>query len=169
MPKLALVCAMSLNRVIGRHNQLPWHLPADLQFFKRTTLGKPVIMGRKTYESIGRPLPGRTNIVVSRQANFRADGVHVADSLSRAMEIARHHSTPGGEYCVIGGADLYAQALPFAERFYLTEVQAQLDGDAFFPDCGLGAWRLVSEHFQPADALNRFDMVFKVLEPSVNL
>lgn len=163
MPKLAIICAMSRNRVIGLNNQLPWHLPADLQFFKRTTLGKPIIMGRKTYDSIGRPLPGRSNIVVTRQPDFHVDGLYVANSLEEAMEIAKQ-LTQEDEYFVIGGAELYSQALPLAERLYLTEVDTDVEGDAFFPEINHKSWQIVTEQFHPVDAVNKLPVTFKLLE-----
>ncbi|HEY6529954.1 MAG TPA: dihydrofolate reductase [Cellvibrionaceae bacterium] len=163
MPKLAIICAMSLNRVIGRNNQLPWHLPADLQFFKRTTLGKPIIMGRKTYESIGRPLPGRTNIVITRQQHLQYDGVHLATSLPMAIEKAQHaaRAADKDEFFVIGGADLYEQALPLAQVLYVTQVQAHIDGDAYFPAWDKSAWSLVHREHHPSDEANGYAMDFE--------
>jgi dihydrofolate reductase len=163
MPKLAIICAMSLNRVIGRHNQLPWHLPADLQFFKRTTLGKPIIMGRKTYESIGRPLPGRTNIVITRQQHLDYDGVHLATSLPMAIDKAQQaaRARDQNEFFVIGGADLYEQALPLAQALYITQVQAHIDGDAYFPEWDKSAWQLAHSEHHPADDTHAYAMDFQ--------
>lgn len=126
----SLVVAMSQNRVIGRDNRLPWRLPADLAFFKRVTMGHPVIMGRRTYESIGKPLPGRLNIVVSRQAGFEAPGCVVAGSLEDAYRAAGD----AGEVSIIGGSSVFEEALPRVDTIYLTEVQADVEGDVFFPD-----------------------------------
>ncbi|MBB5019832.1 dihydrofolate reductase [Chitinivorax tropicus] len=126
---VSLIAAMARNRVIGIENRLPWHLPEDLQYFKRITMGKPVIMGRKTYESIGRPLPGRRNIVVTRSLEWAADGVHIAHSIDEALRLAGEIE----EIFVIGGAELYQQAMPFAQRLYLTEVDLTPPGDAHFP------------------------------------
>ena len=129
MTELALIAAVARDRVIGLNNTLPWHLPEDLQHFKRTTLGAPIVMGRKTWDSIGRPLPGRHNIVVTRQANWQAAGASRADSVAAALALA-------GEVprvFVIGGAELYAQALPLADALYLTEIDAAFAGDAYFP------------------------------------
>lgn len=171
MPKLAIICAMSLNRVIGRNNQLPWHLPADLQFFKRTTLGKPIIMGRKTYESIGRPLPGRSNIVITRQQHLAYEGVHLATSLPMAIDKARQEAQAAGksEFFVIGGADLYEQALPLAQALYLTQVQAHIDGDAYFPAWDKSAWQLVSSERYAADDANPYAMEFQHYEPAIGI
>ncbi|GMG87857.1 dihydrofolate reductase [Biformimicrobium ophioploci] len=144
--KVAMIAAMASNRVIGRDNQLPWHIPEDLKFFKRVTLGKPVVMGRNTFESIGRPLPGRTNIVVTRNRNWSAEGVEVVASLEAALESGERAARAAGadEVMVIGGGEIYRQALPLAQRLYLTEVQAEFQGDAWFPEIGSGweeQWR----------------------------
>ncbi|MCW8126770.1 dihydrofolate reductase [Microbulbifer halophilus] len=135
---IALITAMSRNRAIGKENGLPWRISGDLKFFKRTTLGKPVVMGRKTFESIGRPLPGRDNIVISRNPDWCADGAICASSLEQALQLARQSAAESGaeEVMVIGGAQIYRQALPLAERLYVTEVDAEVEGDAFFPEIG---------------------------------
>lgn len=138
-PCLTLVAAMAANRVIGIDNQLPWHLPEDLKHFKAVTLGKPVIMGRKTYDSIGRPLPGRRNIVVTRQHGWSAAGVEVAHSLEAALALVQEADTA----CVIGGAELYRQALPLAHRLELTEIAESYQGDAHFPAFSADEWREV--------------------------
>lgn len=139
-----LVVAMASNRVIGRGNQLPWRLPADLAYFKQVTMGHPVVMGRRTYESIGRPLPGRLNIVVTRNRAFRAPGCTVVGSLDEAWKAAGD----AGEVCVIGGTSLFAEALALADRIHLTEVQADVPGDTFFPEFDRGMWteREVARH-----------------------
>ena len=139
-PMLTLVAAMAANRTIGVDNQLPWRLPEDLKHFKATTLGKPVIMGRKTWDSIGRPLPGRRNIVVTRQADWRADGAEAAHSLEEALALAG----AAEEACLIGGADLYRQALALADRLCLTEIARDYDGDAHFPVFDPDNWREAS-------------------------
>lgn len=131
---------MTEDRVIGRNNALPWHLTEDLQLFKKRTLGHAVVMGRKTFESIGRPLPGRRNIVVTRNEDWRSDGVEVAHSLRAALALV----DGGEEVFVIGGAQLYAAALPGATRIYLTEVHADVPGDTLFPPLDMAQWRLVS-------------------------
>ncbi|MDO9174083.1 MAG: dihydrofolate reductase, partial [Actinomycetota bacterium] len=140
--KIALIAALAENRVIGRDNMLPWRLPNDLKYFKAVTLGKPVIMGRKTWESLGRPLPGRTNIVISRQAGYAAPGGRVVWSFAEALELAAQVARLDGvdECLVIGGAEIYALALPHCHRLYLTEVHAAVDGDAFFPEFDRAPW-----------------------------
>jgi len=129
-PVLTLVAAKARNGVIGINNTLPWHLPEDLKHFKAVTLGKPVLMGRKTYDSIGRPLPGRRNIVITRQADWQADGVEVAHSLQQALTMADGVE----EVCLIGGADLYRQAMVLADSLRLTEIAESFAGDAYFPE-----------------------------------
>ncbi len=140
-PRIALIAAQAENRVIGLNNQMPWHLPEDLQYFKKVTLGKPVIMGRKTFESIGRPLPGRTNIIVTRQAQWQAQGVVVAQTLEAAFELAAAEKPD--ELMVIGGAQIYAETLPMAQRIYLTQINKAFEGDAWFPELG-AEWEQVS-------------------------
>lgn len=132
---IALIAAVARNGVIGLDNGLPWRISGDLQFFKRITLGKPIVMGRKTFESIGRPLPGRENIVISRNTAWRAGGVTVAASLPQALTLAQNGAATSEacEVMVIGGAQIYAQAMALAQRLYLTEVDVSIGGDAFFP------------------------------------
>ena len=155
--KIGLITALSRNQVIGRNNALPWSLPADLQRFKKITMGKPIIMGRKTYDSIGRPLPGRKNIVISRNPNFHAEGITVVDSLDAAIDAADQ----APEVMVIGGANIYYQFLPRADRLYFTLVHTTVnDGDAFFPAYNRRDWRLVIEENHPADADNPFPYSF---------
>lgn len=134
-PKVAIVVAVSSNGVIGRDGGLPWHLPSDLKRFKALTLGKPVIMGRKTWASIGRSLPGRPNIVISRDADFVADGATVVQSLEAALAEARLRAADlgVGEICVIGGGEIYQQAIGLADILHVTEVAAAIDGDTRFP------------------------------------
>lgn len=165
---LALIVAAARNHVIGLDNAMPWHLPEDLRYFKRMTLGKPVIMGRKTFESIGKPLSGRDNIIVTRNAGFAAEGVHIVFSLEEALALGRRllaeQGNADGELMVIGGAQLYAQALPMADRLYLTEVHAEPEGDAFFPVIDRNAWREVArEDHGPCDA-NPHAYSFLILE-----
>lgn len=145
--KVSLIVAVSLNGVIGINNQLPWHLPEDLKYFKSVTMGKPIIMGRKTYDSIGRALPGRTNIVITRDSNWQAEGVEVAQTLVQAMTLGRLACAQAGidEVMVIGGEQIYRMTLAAADRLYLTEVQAEVEGDAFFPDVDAQDWQQVSE------------------------
>lgn len=133
---LSLIVAVAENGVIGRDNALPWHISEDLRYFKQVTSGKTVIMGRKTFQSIGRPLPNRTNIVVSRDPGFAAPGVQVARSLDEALAAAGQ-----GEAVVIGGSSLFAEALGRADRFYLTEIHRAYEGDVHFPSWNRNAWR----------------------------
>lgn len=157
---VALVVAMGRNRVIGRDNALPWHLPADLRHFRAVTLGKPVVMGRRTHESIGRPLPERTNLVISGDAGYRAAGCVVLTSLEAAYEYCRDSA----EVMVIGGASLYRQALPRAQRIYLTEIRQDFAGDTVFPELDASAWREAARVDHPADDKNPYPYSFIVLE-----
>ncbi|WP_299493007.1 type 3 dihydrofolate reductase [uncultured Shewanella sp.] len=134
--KIAMIAAMANKRVIGKDNQMPWHLPEDLRHFKAMTMNKPIVMGRKTFESIGRPLPGRHNIVITRQANFSADGVTVVDSIDAALKIVDQSD----EVVIIGGGQLYAAMLPKVDRLYLTEIELDVEGDTFFPHWDDGSW-----------------------------
>ena len=145
--KLALIAAMARNRVIGRDNAMPWHLPEDLRYFKATTLGKPIVMGRKTFDSLGRPLPGRTNIVVSRQPDLTLEGAQVFASIDAALSAARQQAQADGvdEGMLIGGDNLYRQTLERADRIYLTRIDSEPEGDAWFPDFDEQAWTLASE------------------------
>ena len=167
--KLALIWAMARNRTIGRNNALPWYLPEDLKYFKRVTLGKPIIMGRKTWESIGRPLPGRTNIVITRDAAFKADGVRVVHSLEQALALAEKICLIDGseEAIVIGGAEIYALALPHADRLYLTQVHADVEGDAYFPPLDLAQWHEKGREDFAAQAPNPYDYTFLILEREI--
>ncbi len=157
---LSLIVAMTQDRVIGRDNQLPWHLPADLRLFKRFTLGKPIIMGRKTHESIGRALPKRTNVVITRQPDYAAPGCLIAHSLAQALEMAE----PAEEVVLIGGATLYQQVLPRAQRIYLTLVQAQVGGDTWFPALDWREWREVYQEEHAPDSRNAHGFRFLILE-----
>jgi dihydrofolate reductase len=163
---MALIWAMSRNRVIGRNNALPWYLPEDLKYFKRVTMGKPIIMGRKTWESIGRPLPGRTNIIVSRNTNFEAEGAKVVHSLDEAMEMAENIAliNDGDEAVVMGGAEIYRQALSRADRLYLTQVHAEVEGDAFFPEFDIERWHELGREDFSASGPNPYDYSFVILE-----
>lgn len=157
---LSLIVAVARNGVIGRGNALPWHLPADLKHFKAVTLGKPVIMGRKTFESIGRPLPGRKNIVVTRNAGFRAEGCEVVASLEAALAVC----VDAEEVFVIGGAQLYAEALGKADRIYLTRIEADIEGDTFFPPFDSARWRVVESRPGVVDEKNLLPHRFERLE-----
>lgn len=156
---ISLIVAMAENRVIGKDNELPWHLPDDLKWFKKSTLGKPIIMGRKTWESIGRPLPGRRNIVVSRNPDYHAEGCETVTDLNAVLA-----STDClDEVVIIGGAGLYEVALPFVQRIYLTRVHADVDGDTYFPEFDEKLWNLVSEERHEADARHAHAFTFQVL------
>ncbi|WP_220803897.1 dihydrofolate reductase [Pseudomonas sp. NCCP-436] len=150
---LCLIAALAQNRVIGRDNQLPWRLPADLKHFKAMTLGKPVIMGRKTWDSLGRPLPGRLNLVVSRQAGLCLEGAEVFASLEAAIERAEAWARQQGvdELMLIGGAQLYEQSLEQASRLYLTRVELEPEGDAWFPLFDEEQWQRSAEEAHPAE------------------
>ncbi|MEX5557608.1 dihydrofolate reductase [Pseudomonas rhodesiae] len=143
---LSLIAALGENRVIGVDNRMPWHLPGDFKYFKATTLGKPIIMGRKTWDSLGRPLPGRLNIVVSRQTDLALEGAEVFPSLEAAVERAEAWALEQGvdELMLIGGAQLYAQGLELADRLYLTRVALSPEGDAWFPEFDRSQWTLMS-------------------------
>ncbi len=138
--KLAIIVATANNRVIGADNALPWRLPEDLKYFRSVTLGKPLIMGRKTYESIGRPLPGRTNIVVSSRPDWRLEGAYVVGSLEQAIACAGNHLDSSGEVMIIGGEQLYLRSLPVVDRIYLTKIKLTVEGDAFFPPYNESDW-----------------------------
>ncbi len=150
---------MARNRVIGRDNRLPWHLPADLRHFKELTLGKPIIMGRKTWESLPGLLPDRRHIVVTRQQDYVAQGAETAASLDAAIALAGDVD----EVMIVGGANLYAQALPVADRLYITLVDAEVDGDASFPEFDMDAWHVIDESSAPADEKNRYGLRFLTL------
>ncbi len=160
--KLSLIVAANLEGAIGRDNQLLWHLPKDLKRFKMLTMGKPILMGRKTFESIGKPLPGRTSFVITRNSAFHSDGIVICSSLEEAVEKARN--TGAEEAFVIGGGEIYAQALPLADRIYLTRVYDKTGGDAYFSIPDEDQWTTVSREFHETDdrhayAYEFFDMV----------
>jgi dihydrofolate reductase len=162
--RISLVVAMARNRVIGRDNALPWHLPEDMRHFRALTLGKPVLMGRRTFESIGRPLPGRTSIVISRQPDPALPAeVLLARSLPDALVLAREVAARDGvgECMVIGGADIYRQCLPFADRIHLTLIERDVEGDTLFPEYAAAEWREVAREagVSAADGDLRFSFV----------
>lgn len=159
-PIVTLVVAAAEGGVIGRDNRMPWHLPADLARFKQVTMGKPIVMGRRTFASIGRALPGRRNVVVTRDPTFRAEGVTVAHSLDEAL--AACGDAP--EVMVIGGGEVYREALPLAHRIHFTRVETVLDGDTRFPDLAPGAWVEVARETRPADERNAYALTFLTLE-----
>ena len=155
-PKVSLICAMDNNRLIGNNNQLPWHLPADLQLFKQTTLGKPIIMGRKTFDSIGKALPGRQNIVITRSFDWTADQVDVATSIDEAVVFA----SPADEVMLIGGASLYEQTLSRASCLYLTLIDHIFEGDTWFPEIDFTQWKAASQQYFEADHKNKYSFSF---------
>ncbi len=157
---IALISAMGRNRVIGINNTLPWRLPADLKHFKQITLGKPVLMGRKTYESIGKPLPGRTNIIISRDSDYQVPGCIVAHSIDAALTAAAGHE----EIMVIGGAALYQQLLPRADRLYLTLIDEDFKGDAWFPEIQPEQWQERERVDHAPDAANSYHYSFLMLQ-----
>jgi dihydrofolate reductase len=156
----SLVVAMASNRVIGRDNAMPWRLPADLAHFKKVTMGHPIVMGRRTYESIGRALPGRRSIVVTRNADFQAPGCIVVPSLEAAWRAAGD----ADEVCVIGGTSLFEETLPIADVIHLTEVEADVPGDTFFPEFDRSAWREKEIARHPADARHAYPIRILELE-----
>jgi len=160
VPNLSVIAALADNRVIGIDNRLPWRLPADLQHFKRITMGKPMIMGRKTWESLPGLLPGRPHIVVSRDPSYRADGAQVVHSLQEAFAVF----PDAPELMLVGGANLYAQAIPLAARMYLTYVHIEPGGDAFFPEFDTARWREVAREAGVLDEKNPIPHTFITLE-----
>ncbi|WP_196588120.1 type 3 dihydrofolate reductase [Aliivibrio fischeri] len=157
--KISMIAAMAKNRIIGIDNQMPWHLPADFAWFKKCTMGKPIVMGRKTYESIGRPLPGRLNIVLSRDANLQIDGVTCVTSIEEAKQAAGDIE----ELMIIGGGSIYQTCLADADKLYLTFIDADIKGDTQFPDWGEG-WNQTHSETYSKDEKNQYDMEFVVLE-----
>ena len=149
---ISLIAAMDRNRLIGKNNQLPWHLPADFAHFKAVTMGKPIVMGRKTFESIGRPLPERQNIVLSRNSDFSLDGADVVNSLDQAKAVAGD----APELVVIGGSTIYQLALPEADRIYLTHVEGEFEGDAWFPEFESELWSVKDETSTEIDDKNAY-------------
>jgi dihydrofolate reductase len=147
-PRISIISALAKNLTIGIHNTLPWRLSEDLKYFKALTLGHHILMGRKTYESIGKPLPGRTTVIITRGNCLAPEGVKIAHSLQEAIDVCG--ADP--EIFFVGGAELYAQALPLADRLYLTEIQAEVEGDAWFPDYDRTHWREISRDKRDDDA-----------------
>ncbi|MGO2010209.1 dihydrofolate reductase [Vreelandella alkaliphila] len=159
---IAMIVAMAKNRVIGVEGKLPWYLPEDLKFFKRMTQAKPLVMGRKTYASIGKPLPNRLNIVVTRDTNFAAEGVRICHELPAALALADQQATieAAEEIMVMGGGEIYRQALPHAQRLYITEVDIDVDGDAVFPELSMEEWQEVQRVAgNPAEGQPQYDFV----------
>jgi len=158
--KISIIAAMSRNRVIGINNTLPWHLPADLKHFKSITLNKTIVMGRKTYESIGRPLPKRSNIIITRNADFLAEGCTIVHTIDAALACA----TEQEEVMVIGGASFYEQILPRADRIYLTLIDGDFEGDTLFPEYDPSDWQETENINQTPDEKNKYQYSFIVLD-----
>ncbi len=159
-PLISFIWGQDRNRLIGCNNSLPWRLPADMAWFKKSTMGKPILMGRKTYESIGRPLPGRTNLILSRQTDFLIDGCTVVHSLDDAKSAV----PDADEVMVMGGAEIYALLFNQAERLYITEIDAEFEGDAWFPEFDRGQWKeIFRESHQPHEK-NAYPYAFIILE-----
>jgi dihydrofolate reductase len=159
-----MIVAMANNNIIGRNNDMPWHLPADLAYFKKITLGKPIIMGRKTFESIGRPLPGRRNIVISRDDHYQAAGIDVVNSVEQELALV----VGNDEIMVIGGGAIYSHCLAKAERLYVTHIDANIEGDTQFPDFYDGTWLKVNSERRLSDDKNIYSLDFCVYERNVN-
>lgn len=159
---LSLLVAAAENNVIGKDNQLPWHLPNDLRYFKNQTWGMPILMGRKTFESIGKPLPGRKNIVITRNTEWKNDGALVVHSLKEAIQLAENDGVK--EIFVIGGAEIFNDAFEKAQRLYLTRIHAAIDGDTYLKGMNEADWKLVKNRFCSADEKNAYDHSFQVWE-----
>ncbi|MDP0275500.1 dihydrofolate reductase [Glaesserella parasuis] len=163
--KISVIVARTLNKVIGKDNTMLWHLPVDLAWFRENTLGKPVIMGRKTYESIGRLLPKRPNIILSR-SGFAVEGAYAATSLEQAVELAKNFAN-SDEIMILGGGELFKQAMPFADKLYLTEIQANIEGDTFF-EFDETQWQQVAEKWSEIDEQNSYRCRFMILDKLKN-
>ncbi|MDP1573928.1 MAG: type 3 dihydrofolate reductase [Coxiellaceae bacterium] len=159
---ISLIVAYAKNRVIGKNNQLPWHLPADLKHFKQLTMGKPIVMGRKTFESIGRPLLGRRNIIISR-GNKRFEGCDVFSSIDLALSALENEV----EIMIIGGATLFSQMASFTEKMYITEIDAEIEGDTFFPEINEKEWEVIVEEAHLPDEKNPYLYKFKTLQRKI--
>jgi dihydrofolate reductase len=157
---ISLIWAMDENRVIGYHNQLPWRLPEDLKFFKRMTMGHPIAMGRKTYESIGKPLPGRENIVITRDENYEPEGCTVMNSIEDLLAYTAVNRSE--EVFVIGGAEIFKEILPHADKLYLTMIHHQFEGDTFFPVFDIDKWELETRENGLKDEKNPYDYEFLI-------
>lgn len=176
MTILSMIVATADNNIIGKDNDMPWHLPADLAYFKKVTLGKPIIMGRKTYESIGRPLPGRRNIVISRDENYvpkvngTAAGIDIVTSVDQALALVdgSDGSDAVEEIMVIGGGAIYKHCLPNADRLYVTHIKATIDGDTQFPAYDDGSWKKTASELRPCDDKNAFELDFCIYQREIN-
>jgi dihydrofolate reductase len=159
---ISFIVAVSENNVIGKNNKLPWHLPSDMKYFKNQTWAMPVVMGRKTFEALGKPLEGRTNIVITRQPDWKPGGVEIVHSIDQAIVEAT--KLDAKEIFIIGGAEIFSAALPSADRIYLTLIHHNFDGDAFFPELKQDEWKLVSNKDYNADEKNKYAHTFQVWE-----
>lgn len=159
--KISMIMIIDPNKLIGASGGMPWHIPSELQYFKSVTMGKPLIMGRKTYESIGRPLPGRTNIVVTSQTDYAADGVVVVNSLDAALTEAKSHLNADNEVMIIGGAALCCDAMPLTQRLYLTELEQTFEGDTWLDSYEPAQWQEISREDRVADG---YALAIRVLE-----
>lgn len=166
MTILSMIVATADNNIIGKDNSMPWHLPADLAYFKKVTLGKPIIMGRKTFESIGRPLPGRRNIVISRDENYSAEGIDTVISVEQALSLVDGSDGNNAvvEIMVIGGGAIYKHCLPNADRLYVTHIKASIDGDTQFPSYDEENWQKTASELRECDDKNAYDLDFCVYE-----
>ncbi|MEH7236478.1 dihydrofolate reductase [Bacillus sp. JJ1562] len=158
---ISLLLAMDKKQLIGKDNDLPWRLPADLAYFKRVTMGHPIIMGRKTYDSIGRPLPGRENIIVTRDTSYKAEGCKVIHSID---EIVKMNDETDQELFVIGGAEIFKEILPYSDRLYITEIEEVFEGDTYFPEFDKAEWKVISKEKGIKDEKNPYEYTFFVYE-----
>lgn len=156
---ISLIWAMDENRVIGSYNKLPWHLPEDLKFFKRVTMGHPIVMGRKTHESIGKPLPGRENVIITRDRQYRSEGCTVLYSIDELLDFA---SKTDNEVFVIGGAEIFKEIISHADRLYLTMIHHQFEGDTFFPTFHIDEWELESREMGEKNEKNPYEYEFLI-------
>lgn len=164
---ISLIVAASSNNAIGKNNQLLWHLPKDLKFFKITTWGMPVVMGRKTFEAVGKPLPGRINIVISSDENFAPSNVTAANSIEQALDKAAE--TNCREIFIIGGGEIYKQTFARADRVYMTRVHAEIEGDTYFPEISTSQWNLLNSTDVPADEKHAFPFTFETWQKQASL
>jgi dihydrofolate reductase len=160
---ISIIAALAKNRIIGKNNKLPWNLPADLKHFKKLTLGKPIIMGQKTFESIGRPLPGRANIILSLDENFKPQGCIVANSIEEVLKILEHEK----EIMIAGGASIYKQFLPLANKMYLTLIDANFEGDTYFPEFNWEDWEVIERIENQSDKENPYKYTFLTLQRKI--
>lgn len=159
---LSIIVAASENNVIGVNNHLPWHLPVDMKYFKDTTMGKPIVMGRKSFEELGRVLPGRPNIMITRQPEYAAEGLYVVPSLEAGIEKAKTFGTE--EIFITGGGEIFKIALPIIDRLYLTRVHAEVSGDTYFPEFDPTGWKLVKNDRHEKDEKHAYALTFQVWE-----